>query len=200
KEVENVIHSDNDFATVAFLRVKDAYLEPKAEMTALALSIPPLLEEGSLEVQEKVLQIQNHTSTSSPQVIDPPPESELRTLERKIGQWTAVSNVQVKVSEERLASQGITLAHSVNINLFLSSMDYFPRVNVIYSSFFGTSPPARACVAVDLPAGVRVRLDCVAIEEWSGTAGQEIRRQSLHVQSQSYWAPANIGPYSQAIV
>ena len=79
-------------------------------------------------------------------------------------------------------------------------MDYFPRVNAVYSSLFGTSPPARACVAVDLPTRVRVRLDCVAIEESNGTEGPEIRRQSLHVQSQSYWAPANIGPYSQAIV
>lgn len=73
-------------------------------------------------------------------------------------------------------------------------MELFGRVNAIYGSFFGISPPARACVGVDLSLDIRVKLDCIAfIEETT----QE--RQSLHVQSLSYWAPANIGPYSQAI-
>ena len=73
-------------------------------------------------------------------------------------------------------------------------MELFGRVNAVYGTFFGISPPARACVGVDLPIDIRVKLDCIAfIEEVS----QE--RQSLHVQGLSYWAPANIGPYSQAI-
>jgi len=74
-------------------------------------------------------------------------------------------------------------------------MALFTRVNAIYSTFFGTSPPARACVAVDLPHPVRIKLDCIAFAE-----DRPQERQALHVQSQSYWAPANIGPYSQAIV
>ncbi|KAL0067559.1 hypothetical protein AAF712_005274 [Marasmius tenuissimus] len=215
REVENVIHSDNDFATVAFLRVKDAYLESKSGATPVSISIPPLLEEENAAVRDSVL-AHHREQTRSKLAVDPPSEPEVRTLQRRIGQWIALSNIQATTSEsttledevlhcfellkERLSSEGFTLAQCVNINLFLSSMDYFPRVNAVYSSFFGTSPPARACVAVDLPAGVRVRLDCIAIEESSGTGEPEIRRQSLHVQSQSYWAPANIGPYSQAIV
>jgi diphthine-ammonia ligase len=67
-------------------------------------------------------------------------------------------------------------------------------VNAVYSTFFRTSPPARACVAVDLPHPIRVRLDCVAFVE-----NDHRDRQALHVQGLSYWAPANIGPYSQAI-
>ena len=74
-------------------------------------------------------------------------------------------------------------------------MDLFARVNAVYSTFFGSSPPARACVAADLPSPIRVRLDCVAFVERSRTD-----RQALHVQGLSYWAPANIGPYSQAIM
>jgi diphthine-ammonia ligase len=74
-------------------------------------------------------------------------------------------------------------------------MDLFDSVNAVYSTFFGVSPPARACVAVDLPPPIRVRLDCVA---YSGC--EHTGRQALHVQGLSYWAPANIGPYSQAIV
>lgn len=80
------------------------------------------------------------------------------------------------------------------ITLLLSSMDLFPVVNACYSTFFGGSPPARACVGVDLPKPNRLRLECIA------HAGNDMtERHSLHVQGLSYWAPANIGPYSQAI-
>lgn len=72
-------------------------------------------------------------------------------------------------------------------------MSLFPRVNAVYGTYFGTSPPSRACVAVDLPSPIRIRLECLALR----TGGQD-RRQALHVQGLSYWAPANIGPYSQA--
>ena len=74
-------------------------------------------------------------------------------------------------------------------------MDLFAAVNSIYRTFFGVSPPARACVAVDLPAPSRVMLDCIAYAE-----GAPSERVALHVQGLSYWAPANIVPYSQAIV
>ena len=94
-----------------------------------------------------------------------------------------------------LAQHSLTLASCANINIFLSSMDLFARVNAVYATYFGTSPPARACVAVDLPTPLRVRLDCIAYTERTPT-----ERQALHVQGLSYWAPANIGPYSQAIV
>jgi diphthine-ammonia ligase len=73
-------------------------------------------------------------------------------------------------------------------------MDLFGRANAVYAKFFGSSPPARACVGVDLPENIGVRLDCIAIKEKHSSD-----RQSLHVQGLSYWAPANIGPYSQAI-
>ena len=74
-------------------------------------------------------------------------------------------------------------------------MDLFPTLNTIYATFFGASPPTRACVAVDLPPSVRVKLDCFAYAE--PDPGQ---RTALHVQGLSYWAPANIGPYSQAVL
>ena len=74
-------------------------------------------------------------------------------------------------------------------------MDLFPTLNTIYATFFGTSPPTRACVAVDLSPPTRVKLDCFAC---AGT--DRTQRTALHVQGLSYWAPANIGPYSQAVL
>lgn len=93
-----------------------------------------------------------------------------------------------------LSQHELDVSNCTNINIFLSSMDLFVRVNAVYSTFFGSSPPARACVAVDLPRPIRVRLDCIAFAE-----NDHRDRQALHVQGLSYWAPANIGPYSQAI-
>lgn len=74
-------------------------------------------------------------------------------------------------------------------------MDLFPILNAIYATFFGTSPPTRACVAVDLSPPMRVKLDCFAYAETDPS-----QRVALHVQGLSYWAPANIGPYSQAVL
>jgi diphthine-ammonia ligase len=83
------------------------------------------------------------------------------------------------------------------ITVLLSDMSLFPAVNAIYGTFFGTSPPARACVAVDLPSSVRIRLEVIACKD--NTLESSSKRQALHVQGLSYWAPANIGPYSQAV-
>lgn len=94
-----------------------------------------------------------------------------------------------------LEHHGLKLSHLSNVNIFIANMPDFVRINTIYATFFGSSPPARACVAVDLPAPHRVKLDCIVYAESSST-----ERQALHVQGLSYWAPANIGPYSQAIV
>ena len=75
-------------------------------------------------------------------------------------------------------------------------MDYFSRVNAIYQTYFGSSPASRACVAVDMTnQPFRVKLEAIAYAEESPSD-----RQALHVQGLSYWAPANIGPYSQAVV
>ena len=74
-------------------------------------------------------------------------------------------------------------------------MNFFPILNTVYATFFGTSPPTRACVAVDFSPPMRVKLDCFAYAETDPS-----QRVALHVQGLSYWAPANIGPYSQAVL
>jgi diphthine-ammonia ligase len=98
-------------------------------------------------------------------------------------------------SVDYLEEEGLTLGQIAIINIFISSMDLFFLINAVYATFFGTSPPARACVGADLPEGIRVRLECIAFKE-----SNSLDRQALHVQGFSYWAPANIGPYSQAIM
>ncbi|KAI9066739.1 hypothetical protein FKP32DRAFT_1645143 [Trametes sanguinea] len=213
-EVETVVHSDNDFATVAYLRVKQASLQPKDLSGDFDITVPQILSEPFLDLRDLV--------SSHPRTPQRPqrPNGEaglslLRGSHRRIGNWVTIANIhcdegksssiEFSIEDEvrecfemlksALAQHSLTLANCTNMNIFISSMDLFAHVNAVYGTYFGTSPPARACVAADLPSSHRVLLECVAFAETKPGA-----RQALHVQGLSYWAPANIGPYSQAIV
>lgn len=80
------------------------------------------------------------------------------------------------------------------MTVFISDMDTFSRMNNVYKKYFGSNPPGRACVAVDLPPDVHIRIHALAYSE-----NNPLSRKALHVQGLSYWAPANIGPYSQSV-
>ncbi|KAG9199314.1 hypothetical protein G6514_008661 [Epicoccum nigrum] len=90
--------------------------------------------------------------------------------------------------------------------LLLRSMADFTVLNPIYGQYFsGVSPPARVTVAVGdvMPAGIDVMLSITIDKDGSSDKKRKsvrsMDRQGLHVQGRSYWAPANIGPYSQAV-
>ena len=106
-----------------------------------------------------------------------------------------------------MAERGLSLPlHSAHITLLLSSMSLFIPANEVYKTYFGTSPPSRATVAVPFPSGQRVKLEVVGYDDTPTMSSSDASsskiggRQALHVQSLSYWAPANIGPYSQAVI
>lgn len=96
---------------------------------------------------------------------------------------------------DRLQDHKLDFRHIAHINLYLSSMDLFLPINAVYNSFFGPSPPTRACVACPFPLGCHVKMDVLAYQQ----EPFENARSALHVRGLSYWAPANIGPYSQAV-
>ena len=80
--------------------------------------------------------------------------------------------------------------------ILLRSMADFMAINGIYGDLFTKpNPPARVTVACgdSMPDEVSVMVSFVV------DLGAPAARDGLHVQSRSYWAPANIGPYSQAI-
>ena len=52
----------------------------------------------------------------------------------------------------------------------------------------------RVCVQLDLPHPLLLRMDILFVN----TSNNDVSISHLHVQSISHWAPANIGPYSQA--
>lgn len=96
-----------------------------------------------------------------------------------------------------LKSYNLAPTATLFTTLLLRSMADFPSVNAVYATLFPAPlPPARVTVACGdtLPAGVHV-MATFAVGMHDGSD----ERQGLHVQSRSYWAPANIGPYSQAV-
>ncbi|KAK4053608.1 hypothetical protein OIO90_003847 [Microbotryomycetes sp. JL221] len=116
--------------------------------------------------------------------------------------------------EQLLESQNSNLLDVAHLTVYLSSnsMSLFPRINAVYSTYFGSSPPTRACVSINLPRTKRIKLEGVAFSPQQNQTGNNkdsktrhqvllntTNRKALHVQSLSYWAPANIGPYSQCV-
>lgn len=89
--------------------------------------------------------------------------------------------------------------------LLLRCMSDFTVLNPIYGQYFSSvNPPARVTVSVGdcMPTGIDVMLSITIDKSTYTSKGKLVRsvdRQGLHVQGRSYWAPANIGPYSQAV-
>lgn len=100
-----------------------------------------------------------------------------------------------------LKQNNLTRTSINHCTLLLRNMADFTILNPIYGQYFDNiNPPARVTIAIGeagtVPQGIDVLLSIIADKP---SQGRDINRQGLHVQGRSYWAPANIGPYSQAI-
>ncbi|KAG8169341.1 hypothetical protein KVR01_000086 [Diaporthe batatas] len=97
----------------------------------------------------------------------------------------------------RLERQQLVPGDIISSIIILRSMSDFQTINKIYGSLFtDPNPPSRVTIACGniLPQDAKLAIYLTVPDSSSA-----VDRQGLHVQSRSYWAPANIGPYSQAI-
>lgn len=92
-------------------------------------------------------------------------------------------------------------------------MEDYDILNSVYKKRITyPNPPIRVCVGIPLPKHCPIVLDALAFRskssasQGSGEAPKppreddyEMRKQTMHVEGISHWAPANIGPYSQAV-
>ncbi|KAE8149263.1 hypothetical protein BDV25DRAFT_167938 [Aspergillus avenaceus] len=161
--------------------------QPSADLKAVDMSI----ERGSKPVPE-VAQARNGgtwtiSNITAPEA-GPGAGEQMEAIAKKVqGILDATANAP---------SGPRTTADIVFTTVLIDSMVDFPLMNSIYVSLFKKpNPPARATVACgdSLPDGVKIMVSLVV------DLGLRDLRQGLHVQSRSYWAPANIGPYSQAM-
>ncbi|KAL3441509.1 Endoribonuclease L-PSP/chorismate mutase-like protein [Aspergillus insuetus] len=63
-----------------------------------------------------------------------------------------------------LEKAGTNLDKVVKVNVFLSNMDDFAKMNEVYKIYWGDVKPCRTCVAVKtLPLDVDVEIECTAL-------------------------------------
>ena len=87
----------------------------------------------------------------------------------------------------------LSLKHLVAVSLLVKNMNDFSIINQAYVKNFGINPPIRVCVEAPLGNDDDAKIAISAI----GYVDEK-NISTMHVQSISHWAPANIGPYSQA--
>jgi 2-iminobutanoate/2-iminopropanoate deaminase len=64
-----------------------------------------------------------------------------------------------------LAAAGATMNDVVKVNVYLTDLNNFGRMNEIYKKYFVADYPARATVGSSLLLGTQIEIDCVAIVE-----------------------------------
>ncbi|XP_020711460.2 diphthine--ammonia ligase isoform X1 [Athalia rosae] len=96
-------------------------------------------------------------------------------------------------------TEKLKISDIVAVTLYIKDMANYLSINEVYISRLSTvNPPVRVCV--ECPLNIPIVLDAIAYKEIPQIGDNKIhKRHTMHVQSISNWAPANIGPYSQAI-
>lgn len=187
------ISIEEDKADVAYAKM-EVVIQDQEELEGDVV-IPDLLDEEFKDLKEELTKelgtphsgerytaeatIPSSTSSNSENVILACLSGDIKTVMEEMS--------------EKLQRVGLSCENVTSSSLILNNMSEFTAVNKIYSSYFCTPlPPARVCVSANLPLGVQCQLSVSATRDLGTKTG-------LHVQSRSYWAPANIGPYSQTI-
>lgn len=214
-KMETVIHSADAFAPVGYLRFTQMHTEDKvigSTESALPLgscpcqsAIDKMTEEAVYADKTQDIQEEFTSNACRPWC----------SARSSVGyQWiTGISGLTSEHTDVRgqtqhaltqlqgeLKERGFQLKHIVLVHLYVRNMEDFAEVNSVYCTFFNQNPPARVCVQTCLSAGQLLQMD-VLLHDWTlpPQDGCFHQRDTLHVQSLSHWAPANIGPYSQAV-
>lgn len=152
---------------------------PTEKLTYKLASDTPIRQEGNNVITWTAIRGKEKSTTV---------ETEMDNIMRQIKDWLRTSGEG--------PSRTYTEHNIIFATILLRSMDGFASINKIYGKLFQEpNPPARVTVACGdmLPENCQVSI----------TLAIDLRapdlKKALHVQSRSYWAPANIGPYSQAI-
>ncbi|XP_047099679.1 diphthine--ammonia ligase [Schistocerca piceifrons] len=171
------------------------------------------------ETQEKIPLDDSDADSSYSEGIDESTQTYLPLSATDEAGWTWVAGVEghgkntsaaMRDALDQLQSL-VPLSDVVSVTLYVRDMSQYPAANREYAvAFPGPDPPARVCVQCPLPEGVPVSLEATAhraggpgedgcVDPGAGDGKCWLGRRQLHVQGVSHWAPANIGPYSQAV-
>ncbi|XP_029456071.1 diphthine--ammonia ligase isoform X2 [Rhinatrema bivittatum] len=225
---EVIMHSADAFAPVAYLRLLQLHLEEKPNIgssntcltqSCLCTTTTHRSEEGAPCIQEeeegKGARLMNWNSSRTKAL---PACKSLKSSGPSPNGYRWISGISAQLAscegdsvqdsvqqafsslQGQLEAQGLALKDIVLVHLYMRKMTDFAAINSVYETQFDICPPARVCVEIPLPDGIFFRMDCLIHWHPAVIAGSShSERLTMHVQSISHWAPANIGPYSQAI-
>lgn len=223
EEVIDTTDSENDGVYNAQLKVKFQKRELPDDIFQSELSrlpVPPLFDPAWNELYE-LIDNENFEDTKTINTMNIRLPS-VKTHTNRIGNLLYISNIQPQYKDGTVQEQvkdvlqqldnilkdnHLTAKNVLYSSLLLKDMSLFASVNQEYSKFFdiwknGPLPPARACIESNIiNDGSALQLS-VVVKYADQTLGNDIEKcekSGLHVQGRSYWAPCNIGPYSQSI-
>ncbi|PNS13821.1 Diphthine--ammonia ligase [Sphaceloma murrayae] len=197
----NIIH---DKGGTALLNVLQAKLVRKDWQSApTAVRIPALFDDIFAVMRGPVLaKVQAAPPSELNEVCNASPLLSLKNVDSSTGPLSQLANLTApgasaadqirQILHDLEHIHKIPSARMIHTTILLRSMSDFPSMNAIYTTYFPhPNPPSRITISAGslLPPNTHISLSVLH---------SALPRTSLHVQSQSYWAPANIGPYSQA--
>ncbi|GAM88808.1 hypothetical protein ANO11243_068420 [Dothideomycetidae sp. 11243] len=181
---------------------------PESDGSTPSVRQPPMLDDILQALQDDVLSHVSSTTEIETRVVSEGTDPiSIPNFTSTHGNLTIYSTITAPGSNAVDQTRGImtkilgdspTYSSSIVYTLILlRNMEDFAAVNAVYGSFFDRpNPPSRVTVS----CGNRLPHDTlVAISFLCADESLSASKQGLHVQSRSYWAPANIGPYSQAV-
>ncbi|KAI0842891.1 adenine nucleotide alpha hydrolases-like protein [Hypoxylon sp. FL0890] len=196
----------------AWLNIRKAEVEPKADeevtcqTTDLGVRIPGLFDkifEGVLHsiLNERLV----YDDVVLPQSSASPLRLELSTSNSQDWYFVGRSgDIEIQTTQvvneisHWLHERSLTETAITNSVIVLRRMTDFPTVNRLYGALFQEpNPPSRVTISCGDLLLPRCADICILITVQPRMKKED--RHGLHVQSRSYWAPANIGPYSQAV-
>lgn len=204
------------------MTIGSAHLEEKAssDTSLQQVIVPNELDRMSLQTLKIASQYTTESIMDIPDAVYSQAPSRTPSCVKK-NSWLAVGNISAAASptvedgfrsafralERILVEHDLDMAHLAHINVYLADQVHFPTLNNVYKTLFGVDPPSRACVAASLGTHECILIDAVAFDDGVrytnqvalSSMPQNHTRRALHVQGLSYWASANIGPYSQAV-
>ena len=85
------------------------------------------------------------------------------TGERSPGTMAHETRQTLSNMRHLLESAGSSLERVVKINVLLYDMLEFENMNRVYREFFPKDPPARTTCGVQLSAGMKIEIECIAL-------------------------------------
>jgi diphthine-ammonia ligase len=219
-----ILNSEDTLAPVAYLRLKRLHLKDKNVMSQQEEALQHMYhclgkDQHAIMLQidneARKIKIQSHTYQLISMTEDPPPMSDYyrwllnsgaykqiyrstRLEGRSMAETTTdlLNQLRCQYHEGNATDKSVP-RNVVFVHVFVRDLHNIAEMNRAYATFFAEDhhpPPARATV-VGLSSLEHVDL-LIRFLVYHGTSPD---LQYLHVESISYWAPASIGPYSQAV-